>query len=199
MKTIGIIGAGHIGKAFAGHVAKAGYPTIISNSRGPATLTNTVAEIGHNIKAGTTAEAAAADVIFLAVTWNKVEEALAGITNWENKIVIDTTNAILPGFVPADLGGKVSSQIVASLVPGAQVVKAFNTLPASVLASDPREAGGNRVIFYSGNHEEAKKTVLEIINQIGFVGIDLGKLDEGGRLQQFPGGVLAAQNLVKIM
>ncbi|WP_026464365.1 NADPH-dependent F420 reductase [Adhaeribacter aquaticus] len=198
MKTIGIIGAGKIGKAFAAHVAKAGYPTIISNSRGPASLTETVEEIGHGIKAGTTAEAASADIIFLSVNWNKVEEALAGISNWENKIVIDATNAILPGFVPADLSGKVSSEIIASLVPGAQVVKAFNTLLAAVLASDPRDEGGNRILFYSGNNAEAKKAVQEIINKIGFAAIDLGKLDEGGRLQQFPGGPLAAQNLIKI-
>ncbi|MFD1758003.1 hypothetical protein ACFSC6_22520 [Rufibacter sediminis] len=69
---------------------------------------------------------------------------------------------------------------------------------AAVLASNPQEEGGSRVIFYSGNDAEAKKTVLEVINRIGFAGVDLGRLDEGGRLQQFPGGPLPALNLVKL-
>ncbi|MFD1758004.1 NAD(P)-binding domain-containing protein [Rufibacter sediminis] len=106
MKTIGIIGAGKIGKAFAQHVAKAGYNAIISNSRGPESLQPVVEAIGHGIKAGTVTEAAAADIVFLAVPWNKLEEAVSGVESWENRLVIDATNAVLPGFVPADLGGR---------------------------------------------------------------------------------------------
>ncbi len=113
MKTIRIIGTGSIGKAFAAHVAKAGYPTVISNSRDPASLSSTVADIGYGIKAGTTTEAASAVIIFLSVPWNKVEEALSEVTNWENKIIIDATNAILPGFIPVDLQEKVASEIIA--------------------------------------------------------------------------------------
>jgi len=198
MTSIGIIGAGKIGQAFAGHVAKAGYETIISNSRGPETLGPVLAEIGNNAKAGTVAEAAAADVVFLSVPWNSLNEALAPITNWENRIVIDATNAILPGFVAADLDGKTSSEVVSSLVPGAKVVKAFNTLFAAVLANSPQEGNGKRVIFYSGNDAEAKKQVLKIIDTIGFGGVDLGNINEGGRLQQFPGGSLTGLNLIKL-
>ncbi|KAA3439835.1 NADPH-dependent F420 reductase [Rufibacter hautae] len=198
MTKIGIIGAGKIGKAFARHAAKAGYDTLISNSRGPESLRPVVEEIGQGIKAGTTQEAAAADIVFLAVPWNKLEEAVAHVPSWENRVVIDATNAVLPGFVPADLDGQASSEVVASLLPGSKVVKAFNTLLAAVLAANPQEEGGNRVIFYSGNDAEAKRTVLDLINRIGFAGVDLGTLNEGGRLQQFPGGPLPALNLVKL-
>ncbi len=198
MISIGIIGAGSIGKAFATHVAKAGYEAIISNSRGPETLGPVIAEIGYPVKAGTVAEAAAADVVFLSVPWNSLPQALQEVPNWDNRVVIDATNAILPGFVAADLGGKTSSEVVEELVPGAKVVKAFNTLLAAVLAANPQEAGGNRVIFYSGNDTEAKKQVLAIIDKIGFAGVDLGSLTEGGKLQQFPGGSLPTLNLIQL-
>lgn len=88
--------------------------------------------------------------------------------------------------------------MVASLVPGAQLVKAFNTLTPAVLAANPREAGGQRVIFYSGNNTAAKATVAGILQQMGFAGVDLGLLQEGGKLQQFPGGPLPTLNLLKV-
>jgi predicted dinucleotide-binding enzyme len=195
---IGIIGAGHIGKALAKHLSKAGYETILSNSRGPQSLTSVVKEIGHGLKAGTVSEAASQDIVFLALPWVKLQEALSGIADWNNRIVVDATNPILPGFVMADLGDKTSSEIVSDWVPGAKLVKAFNTILAAILNTSPQEAGGNRVVFYSGNHDDAKKTVLEIINRSGFAGVDLGKLNEGGKLQQFPGGPLPTLNLIKL-
>ncbi|MFT2008703.1 NADPH-dependent F420 reductase [Pontibacter sp. 13R65] len=198
MTTIGIIGAGKIGKALATQVTKAGYETLISNSRGLESLDVIVKEIGNGIKAGTVKDAASADVVFLAVPWNKLEEATATVPSWVGRVVIDATNPVLPGYVAADLGGKASSEVVASLVEGAKVVKAFNTLLAHVLSSSPEEAGGRRVIFFSGNDSEAKRVVAEIIERIGFTGIDLGRLDEGGRLQEFPGGPLPTLNLVKL-
>jgi predicted dinucleotide-binding enzyme len=198
MTKIGIIGAGNIGKALAGHVAKAGYETIISNSRGPESLRADVDEIGNGLKAGTVAEAAAADIVFLAVPWNKLQEVVSTVPTWDNRIVIDATNAILPGFKPADLSGQTSSEVVATMVPGAKLVKGFNTLLASVLSANPKEPNGNRVIFYSGNDGDAKKSVSEIIDRMGFAGVDLGSLEEGGKLQQFPGGPLPTLNLIKL-
>jgi predicted dinucleotide-binding enzyme len=198
MTKIGIIGAGNIGKAFAGHVTKAGYETIISNSRGPESLRSTVAEIGNGLKAGTTAEAAAADIVFLAVPWDKLPDAISVVPTWDNRIVIDATNAILPGFVAAELGGKTSSEVVSSMVGSAKLVKAFNTLFASVLGASPTDAGGKRVIFYAGDNNEAKEVISELIDKIGFAGVDLGKLNEGGKLQHFPGGTLTTLNLIKV-
>jgi predicted dinucleotide-binding enzyme len=197
--TIGIIGSGAIGAAFATTLARAGIEAIISNSRGPDSLEGLVRELGPSIKAGRREEAARADMVFVAVNWTKLPMALAGLSAWDGRIVIDANNPIeAPLFKPVDLKGRVSSEVFADLVPGARVVKAFNHLRAELLASDPKADGGRRVLFYSGNDTAAKADVAALIERIGFVGIDLGSLAVGGKLAQFPGGPLPNQNLVKV-
>jgi len=195
---IGIIGAGAIGRAFAKHAVAAGHEVVLSNRRGPASLEAPVEELGPRASAATVREAGAAGVVFVAVPWKELEGALAGLPAWEGRIVIDPTNAIIvPGFRAVDLGGKTSTEVVASLLPGARVVKAFNTLPAAVLAADPHEAGGRRVIFVSGDDAESKASVVALVEGLGFAAVDLGSLAVGGRLQQF-GGPLPTLNLVKL-
>jgi predicted dinucleotide-binding enzyme len=197
--SIGIIGSGAIGTAFARTLARAGIEATISNSRGPESLKELVRELGPSIKAGTREEAARADIVFVAVNWMKLPAALTGLPEWSGRILIDANNPIeAPLFKPVDLGGRLSSEVVADLVPGARVVKAFNHLRAEVLARNPRSDGGRRVLFYSGNDSAAKAEVTALIDRIGFVGIDLGSLAVGGRLAQFPGGPLPNQNLIKV-
>ena len=197
--TIGIIGSGAIGTAFARTLARAGIKATISNSRGSDSLQDLVKELGPSIKAGTREQAASADIVFVAVNWAKLPAALAGLPDWGGHIVIDANNPIeAPLFKPVDLNGRVSSEVVADLVPGARVVKAFNHLRAEILAGDPTTDGGRRVLFYSGNDGAAKAEVAALIERIGFAGIDLGSLAVGGKLAQFPGGPLPNQNLVKV-
>ena len=197
--TIGIIGSGGIGTAFARTLARAGIQATISNSRGPDSLKEVVHELGPSIRASKREEAARADIVFVAVNWTKLPAALAGLPDWGGRILIDANNPIeAPLFRPVDLKGRLSSEIFADLVPGARVVKAFNHLRAEVLASDPRAEGGRRVLFYSGNDNAAKAEVAGLIDRIGFFGIDLGSLAVGGKLAQFPGGPLPNQNLVKV-
>jgi predicted dinucleotide-binding enzyme len=137
--------------------------------------------------------------VVLSVPWDAVATALSGLPPWNNRILIDATNPVVqPGFKLAELGGKTSSEVVASLAPGARVVKAMNTLLAKVLASDPREAGGHRVVFMSGDDAAAKKAVAGLLEEFGFATIDLGTLKAGSGLQQFPGGPLPVHNLIKI-
>jgi len=195
---IGVIGAGGIGQAFAAHAAKAGYEVILSNNRGPESLATAARDMGPNASAGTREEAAGADVVFLSVQWPQVPEALAGLPAWNGKILIDATNAVGPGFTTLDLGGRSSSEVVASHAPGARVVKACNTLVRAMLAADPHVAGGRRVLFLCGDDVTAKQVVGEILGRCGFATIDLGSLASGSPLQQFPGGVLPTQNLVKL-
>jgi predicted dinucleotide-binding enzyme len=196
--TIGIIGSGAIGTAFARRLAGAGIEATISNSRGPESLKELVRELGPSIKAATREEAAAADIVFVAVNWTRLPEALAGLPAWSGRILIDANNPIeAPLFKPVDLHGLVSSQAVAELVPGARVVKAFNHLRADVLARDPRADGGRSVLFFSGDDAPAKAEVAALIDRLGFAGIDLGSLVVGGKLAQFPGGPLPNQKLVK--
>jgi len=197
--TIGIIGAGDIGQAFAGQAVKAGYDVIVSNSRGPESLTGVVHQLGPLAKAGVRQEAAQADVVVLAVPWSQLGAALSGLPAWNGRILIDATNPVVqPGFRLADLKGSASSEIVASLVPGARVIKVANTLVSALLAADPRQAGGRRVLFMSGDDGTAKAGVKGILENIGFATIDLGGLASGGRLQQFPGGHLPTLNLIKL-
>lgn len=192
---IGIIGAGSIGTTIAKHATEAGYEVIISNSRSPLTLKEKIRQIGGNVIAGSVQEAAEADVVVLAVRWEHVQEVLSTVS-LKGKILIDATNASLPEFVLAE--PKTSSEAVSQWAEGAKVVKAFNTLYAHILAQNPKVDGGNRVIFYSGNHDDAKKVVSGIIDRIGFAGVDLGSLHEGGKLQRFPGGPLPTLNLIKV-
>lgn len=196
--TIGIIGAGNIGLAVAKTLARADITATIANSRGPDSLKESVMHLRPTIRAGTREEAGSADIVLIAVNWSKLAAAVAGL-DWRGRIVIDANNPVeAPLFTPVDLQGRVSSQVVADLVGGARLVKAFNHLRAEILASDPQADGGRRVLFYSGDENTAKAEVGALIDRIGFAGIDLGPLALGGRLAQFPGGPLPNQNLVRI-
>jgi 8-hydroxy-5-deazaflavin:NADPH oxidoreductase len=197
--SIGIIGAGNIGLAVAKTLSRAGIAATIANSRGPNSLKESVGALGPTIKAGTREQAASADIVLIAVNWSKLPAAVAGLPAWGGRIVIDANNPIeAPLFKPVDLHGRISSEVVADLVSGARLVKAFNHLRADVLASDPRADGGRRVLFYSGDDSAAKAEVGALIDRLGFAGIDLGPLAIGGKLAQFPGGPLPNQNLVRI-
>jgi len=135
----------------------------------------------------------------VSVPWASSGAALAGLPAWRQRILVDAMNPIVPpGFTVADLGGRSSSEIVAELAPGARVVKAFNTLSPPILQSDPREAGGRRVIVLSGDDAESKRTVAAMIGRLGFAAIDVGSLADGARLQQFPGGLFPTLNLVQL-
>jgi predicted dinucleotide-binding enzyme len=192
VKSVGIIGAGRIGQAMAQTALRAGRQVVIANSRGPQSLTSLVQELGEGVTAGTVKDAAAADIVVLAVMWPDVPQAVEGL-EWEGRIVIDPTN----DFDPSDLDGRTSSEVVADLVTPAAVVKAANTLGAAVLGSDPHQAGGQRVIFLSGDDTEAKPEVGALFEDAGFFVVDLGGLREGGQMQQV-GAPLAGQNLIRL-
>ena len=193
IKSVGIIGAGRIGTAMAQIARRAGRQVVISNSRGPESLTSLVQALGEGVSAGTVKDAAATDIVVLAVMWPQVPQAVAEGERWEGRIVIDPTN----DFDPSDLNGSTSSEVVTDLVAPARVVKAGNTLGAAVLGSDPHEAGGQRVIFLSGDDAAAKSDVVALFDQAGFFVIDLGGLREGGRMQQV-GAPLAGHNLIRL-
>jgi len=195
--AIGIIGAGRLGQAFARTARRADRPVVIANSRGPESLTSVVEALGAGVTAGTTRSAAGCPIVALAVPWTGVHDALS-LLSWSGEIVIDATNAVqIPSLEPLPLGGLTSSEIVAQLVRGARLVKAANTYAADVLAADPREGGGRRVMFVSGDDAEAKDAVAELFDAAGFFPIDIGDLVSGGGLQQ-AGGPLAGHNLVRM-
>jgi len=190
--NVGIIGAGRLGQAMARVALRAGRSVVIANSRGPESLTSVVSELGDGVSAGTADEAASAAIVVVAVPWARVREVTQGL-EWNGQVVIDATN----DWAADDLGGSTSSEIVAGLVAGARLVKAANTLGADVLASDPHQAGGQRVIFVSGDDAEAKAAVGALFQDAGFAAIDLGDLATGGALQQIH-HPLAGVNLIRI-
>ncbi len=192
VKSVGIIGAGRIGKVMAQIASRAGRSVLISNRHGPQSLASVVQELGDRVSAGTVQEAAAADIVVLAVMWPDVPKAVTGL-DWAGRILIDPTN----DFDPSDLNGRTSSEVVADLVAPARVVKTANILEAGLLASDPRQAGGQRVMFLSGDDAAAKSAVHALLQDAGFFVVDLGGLHEGGQMHQF-GGPLAGLNLIHL-
>jgi len=196
--SISIIGSGAIGGALATRFAARGLEVVIANRRGPDSLESLSSRLGSAVHAVSVPEALKADIVILAVPFGAIPAAVAGVVDWQGRIVIDASNAIdFPAFTPTDLGGRLSSEVVAAAVPGARLVKAFNTLPAAVLAAEPATDGGRRVLFVSGDDAAANAEVRKLIEQLGFAAIDLGPIGEGGRSQQF-GGALVLQKLVKL-
>jgi predicted dinucleotide-binding enzyme len=196
--TYSIIGSGNIGSALARQFARKGIEFAIANPRGPHSLQMLKKELSQHMLAQTIEAALSASTVIMAVPFTAIAEIGRDTRNWQGKIVVDATNAIdFPSYAPTDLGGRASSELVAEQLPGVRVVKAFNTLPAAILAADPAEANGRRVIFVSGNDAEANAEVALLAEKLGFAPIVLGKLTDGGLLQQY-GGPLMVQNLIKI-
>jgi predicted dinucleotide-binding enzyme len=192
-----IIGSGAIGTAIARQFARQQLEVQVANTRGPASLQTLVDELGSAIVPTELKTALAADIVFLAIPFDAVAAALKDAPAWNNRIIVDTTNAIdFSDFSPADLGGRPSSDIVAEAAPGARLVKAFNTMFANVVARKPDDARGRRVLFLSGNDRAANAALAELIERFGHAPIDLGPIAAGGLLQQF-GGPLTTHSMIQ--
>jgi predicted dinucleotide-binding enzyme len=185
---VGIIGAGMIGGTLARRLAALGYPVLVANSRGPETLAPLLAEIGASAQAACAADvASAADLIVVAVPFGAVAGLPAG--HLAGKVVIDATN-YYPGrdgpIAALDDASTTSSEILASHLPGARVVKAFNTIYFVRLRDEGRPPGAvdRQVVFLAGDDDEAKAAVAALIDDLGFDTVDTGSLAAGGRLQQ---------------
>lgn len=198
--TLGTIGAGEVAQAVARHAVRAGHEVVLSNSRGPESLESLVAAIGPGASAGTVAQAAEADLVLLAVPWTTVPAALRGLPRRDGRIVIDATNQLAGTRqepVVDDLGDQTGSERVASLVPGARVIKAFNTLHGRYIAPDPRHDAGRQLLFYAGDDVAAKTLFHDVAHGFGFAPVDVGPLREGGRLMQVGGGPLSALHALR--
>jgi len=192
---IGILGAGIVAQTIAKHVLPFGHQITLSNSRGPDSLAELVKELGPGAIAGTPQQATQQDLVVLAVNWPSVQAALFVVPNWKGRLLVDATNRVA-GYTPLTLGdisGRTSSEIVADLAPGAKVVKAFNSVPMSWI-SDFSSSKPRTVLFLSGDDNDAKRSVAELVEQVGLTAVDLGSLAVGGRLQQL-GGPLAGIRL----
>jgi 8-hydroxy-5-deazaflavin:NADPH oxidoreductase len=194
---IGTIGAGAVALAVAREALTRGHQIVLSSRGGPGALADKVSELGSGASAATVEDAASMDYVLLAVPWRNVEPALHGLPNWNGRVLIDATNPFAetsPKPVLADLGGIGASEIVATFAAGARIVKAFNSIRMVHFNEGPVKGQGKRVIFVSGDDEESKRVVKDLIESFGFAAIDLGSLVTGGRIQQ-AGGPLAGLDL----
>jgi len=170
---IGIVGAGRIGGGAARMFARAGHRLLVSGSRDPAELQPLAEEIGGHV--GTPGGAVEfGEVVLFAVPWRAVDDVLASLGSLEGKIVIDTTNQFGAGGWQ-DLGARTAAQVNAERMPGARYTKSFNTLTAGFQAEASQRTGADRVaMFYCGDDDEAKAVVAGLIDDAGFVPIDIG-------------------------
>ena len=188
MKTIGLIGAGHIGSQIARLAVAHGYNVVISNSRGPETLSDLVKELGPNARAATVVDAArAGDIVVVTIPLKSIRsvpvEPLIG------KVVIDTNNYYpeRDGHIPElDNESTTTSELLQSHLPQSKVVKAFNHIYAAQLTTDGRPAGtkNRRALVIAGEDPAAKAVVANLLDQFGFDAVDAGPLKEGWRIQR---------------
>ena len=187
MKDIGVIGSGNIGATAARLFAAAGHRVAISNSRGPETLEDLVEEIGPGVRAATVEEAVGfGEVVMEAIPFGRYTslpaERLAG------KVFITASNYYPARDGKVEHGGLSSSELIQQHLPGARVVKAFNTIYFVRLGENGRPGAPleeREAIFVSGDDEEAKGVVSGLIEEIGFAPVDAGTLAESRR--QEPG------------
>ncbi|MCK1334792.1 NAD(P)-binding domain-containing protein [Bradyrhizobium sp. 38] len=193
-----IIGFGNIGQALATAFARNGIEVSVATTRDPESFASAAAAIGPTIVPKKLAEAAKADIVFLAVRFESHQEVAKALPTWQGKTIVDVTNAY--GVPPEKLGGQPSSKAVAQAFTGGRLVKGFNHLGAAVLGQDPAAHGGRRVVFLASDDDAAAAEIGALAEKLGFAPIKLGGLSEGGLLVQARGnswGQLIFKDLVK--
>ena len=193
-----IIGFGAVGQALARMFARKGIEVAVASRRAPEALVPQARAIGPTIVPKALEDALEADIVLLAVPYWQHREVAKARASWNGKIVIDVTNAY--GVPIEELAGLPPSAVIALAMPGVRLVKAFNHLPARILAEDPSINGGRRVVFLSSDDESAAATVAALAERLGYAPVGLGKIAEGGQLVQGWGkiwGALIFQDLFK--
>jgi predicted dinucleotide-binding enzyme len=188
MATIGLIGAGHIGSQLARLAVKSGHGVVLSNSRGPQTLADLVAELGPKARAGTPEAAAkAGDIVVVTIPLKSYRQV--PVEPLVGKVVIDTNNyyPTRDGRIPElDDESTTTAELLQAHLPESKVVKAFNHIHAADLTRDGQATGtrNRRALAIFGDDAEARKTVAQLIDQFGFDVVDGGPLAEGWRIQR---------------
>jgi 8-hydroxy-5-deazaflavin:NADPH oxidoreductase len=188
LMSIGVIGAGAVGRTLARHLATLGHRVSISNARGPASLTALAAEIGAT-PASVIDAARNADLVIVSIPTKAVADLPPGLfTNAPaNVAVVDTTNyhpELRDGRIDAIDRGMLDSQWVAQQL-GRPVIKAFNNILATSLLEKgvPTGTAGRTALPVAGDPGDAKATVLRLVDDLGFDSIDGGGLDDSWRQQ----------------
>jgi 8-hydroxy-5-deazaflavin:NADPH oxidoreductase len=196
--TIAVIGAGHIGSNVAKAAVQAGYDVIVSNATGPQSLAPLVSQLGSKARAATVEEAAeAGDVVVVSVPVGAFDDLpvkpLAG------KVVISTSNynASREGHIAeVDDGSITIAGLLQRHLPESRVVKAFNMISAAEVPADGTPPGtpNRRALALAADDAEAKKTVAEIYDKMGFDAVDAGALSESWRFGRDQPAFIVRQN-----
>jgi predicted dinucleotide-binding enzyme len=183
-----LIGAGHIGSQLARLATRHGYDVVVSNSRGPESLTDLVRELGPRARAGTPTQAAeAGDIVVVTIPLGKIASVPVGPL--AGKIVIDTNNYYpqRDGHI-AELDSEktTTSELLQRHLPASKVVKAFNHIYAADLTThgQPEGTPNRRALAIAGDDAEAKRVVAQMIDRFGFDVVDVGPLSESWRIQR---------------
>jgi predicted dinucleotide-binding enzyme len=186
--TIGFIGSGKIGSQLARLAVAQGHDVVLSNSRGPETLADLVAELGPHARAATPAEAAAAaDIAVVTIPLRAIDTV--PVAPLAGKVVIDTNNyyPVRDGQI-AELDSEETtvSELLQRHLPTSKVVKAFNHIMYSQLTTDGRPAGTpeRRALVVAGDDAGALTTVAGLIDSFGFDVVEVSPLAEGWRIQK---------------
>jgi 8-hydroxy-5-deazaflavin:NADPH oxidoreductase len=187
MATIGLIGSGNIGSTVARLAVRAGHDVVLSNSRGPQTLSDLVAELGPRARAATADEAAEAGEIVIVTVPLKAYQQVP-VEPLRGKVVIDTNNyyPARDGHIPElDDESTTTSELLQAHLKS-RVVKAFNNIMFKHLAALARPSGHpeRSVLAIAGDDAAAKKTVTSLLDSLGYDAYDVGPLAEGWRYQR---------------
>jgi len=188
VKTIGLIGAGHIGSQVARLAVQHGYDVVVSNSRGPETLKDLVRELGPQARADTAAQAAeAGDIVVVTIPLKNISDI--PVAPLAGKIVIDTNNYYpqLDGHIrELDNEETTTAELVQRHLPASKIVKAFNHIYAAALTTDGQPAGtpNRRALAIASNDADARRVVAQLIDRFGFDVVDVGPLRESWRIQR---------------
>lgn len=172
-----MIGAGHIGGNCARQAVKAGHEVMLSFARDATKLDGLAAELGERASTGTPREAVEfAEMVILSVPWGVIPEALKQAGDLAGTIVVDTTNQFGAGPMPEP--GQTAAAFNAGRMPGARYTKSFNTLTARFQAEAAARTGDERVVqWICGDDADAKAALAALIEEMGYVPIDLGGTD----------------------
>jgi predicted dinucleotide-binding enzyme len=198
MTTLGIIGAGNIGSNVARAALAHGYDVVISNSRGPDTLSDLVADLGDGARAGTAEDAArSGDMVVVAVPLKSYRSVPTDAVG--DKVVIDANNYYpqRDGQLPElDDERTTVSELLQAHLPRAKVVKAFNQIIAAQIPADGTPAGtpNRRALAVAGDDAAAKQAVGALLDDLGFDVVDAGPLAEGWRYQRDTPAYVVRQN-----
>jgi 8-hydroxy-5-deazaflavin:NADPH oxidoreductase len=186
MTTIGVIGAGHIGRNFSIAAIAAGYEIVISNSKGPETLTDLVDELGPKARAANVAEAAAAGEFALVAIPIGGTDAVP-VAPLAGKVVLTTNNYFAKRDGPIaeiDSGEMTVPAYLQAHLPASKVARAFNHIDAAQIVSDgtPKGTPDRRALAYAADDPAAKRLAADLYEAFGFDAVDAGGLAEAWRL-----------------